>query len=76
MHDLRGSMALSVQRILIKLFAIDVKGGGKAKQQRVPISFSEDEYCHQCQRGRFLEILSLMAKDVAKELASKCSREE
>ena len=29
-HDLRGSMALSVQRILIKLFAIDVKGGVKA----------------------------------------------
>ena len=28
-HDLRGSMALLVQRILIKIFAIDVKGGGK-----------------------------------------------
>ena len=59
-----------------QLFAIDVKGGGKEKQQRVPIRFLEDEYCHQCQRGRLLEILSLMAKDVAKELVSKCSREE
>ena len=59
-----------------QLFAIDVKGGGKAKQQRVPIRLSEDDYFHQCQRGRLLEIFSLMAKDVAKELACKCSRKE
>ena len=31
-HDLRGSMGLSVQWFLIKLFAIDVKGGGKASK--------------------------------------------
>ena len=66
-HDLRGSMALSVQRILIKIFAIDFKGGGKA--QRASVRPSEEEYCHQCQRGRLLEILSLMAKELVAKVA-------
>ena len=49
---------------------------GEEKQQKVSIRQSAEEYFHQCQRGRLLEILSLMAKDMAKELSSKCSREE
>ena len=68
-HDLRGSMVLSVQRILINPFPLMSKG--EEKQQRASIRQSEEEYCHQCQMGRLLEILSLMAKEVAKELASE-----
>ena len=41
----------------VKPFAIDVKGGGKARKRRVL------KYFHQCQRGRLLEILSLMEKE-------------
>ena len=79
-------MVFSVQKILINSLLLMSKG--EEKQQRASIRQSEEEYCHasirqseeeyfhQCQRGIFLEILSLMAKDVAKELPSKCSREE
>lgn len=35
---------------------------GEAKQQRASIRQSEEEYCHKFQRGRLLEVLSLMAK--------------
>ena len=61
-------MVLSVQRILIN--SLPLMSKGEEKQQRSFIIQSEEEYFHQCQRGRLLEILSLMAKEVAKELAS------
>ena len=40
---------------------------GDEKQQRASVRPSEEEYFHQCQRGRLLEILSLMEKDVVEE---------
>ena len=59
-HDLRGSMGLSVRRFLIKLFSIDVKGGGNATiKGRILPSMP---------KGEIVGIFSLMAKDVAKEL--------
>ena len=48
--------------------AIDVKRGGRASNRRKgPKSKTEEVYCHQCQRGRLLEIFALMAKELAKE---------
>ena len=69
-HDLRWSVALSVQRILIKIFSIDVKGGGKTTK-----GFYK-EYCHQCQRGRLLAILSLMAKALGASETTPKKREK
>ena len=63
-HDLRGSMVLSVQRILIN--SLPVMSKGEEKQQRASLRQSKEEYCYQCQMGRLLELLSLMAKEVAK----------
>ena len=40
---------------------------GEEKQQRASVRPSEEEYCHQCQRGRLLEILSLMEKELEKQ---------
>ena len=57
----------------VQPFAIDVKGGGKAIKRRVL------KHCHQCQRGRLLEILSLMEKEktgVAPELSLRQKRKE
>ena len=39
---------------------------GEEKQQRASIRPSEEEYRHQCQRGRLLEMLSLMEKELEK----------
>ena len=58
-------------------FAIDVKGGGRASNRRKgPKRKTEEVYCHQCQRGRLLEIVSLMAKEEveAKEKTSEKNR--
>ena len=59
-HDLKGSMVLSVQRVLINPLSLMSKGD--EKKRGVSIRQTEEEYCHQCQRGILLEILSLMAK--------------
>ena len=49
---------------------------GEEKKKEDSIRQSEEEYCHQCQRGRLLEMLSLMAKELTKTGASpKLSRE-
>ena len=65
-HDLKGNMVLLKSLPLISKV--------KEKQQRASIRPSEEEYFHQCQRGKFLEMLSLMAKELAKiGVASKLS---
>ena len=57
-HDLRGSLVLSN--------SLPLMSKGEEKQQRASIRPLEEKYCHQCQRGRLLEMLSLMAKDLEK----------
>ena len=44
------------------------RGSNKRKD---PIRQTEEVYCHQCQRGRLLEILSLMEKEAAKTETGK-----
>ena len=68
-HELKGSMVLSVQRTLINSFPLMSKG--EETLQRASIRQSEEEFFHQCQRGRLLEIFSLMEKEVAKEVAKE-----
>ena len=57
-------------------FAIDVKGGGRtsrrknrktgrASNKKKRKQTEKVDCCHQCQRGRLLEMLSLMAKEKA-----------
>ena len=64
-HDLRGSTVLLVQRILINPLPL-ISNGEEKKKGAASVRQTEDKYCHQCQRGRLLEILSLMAKELAK----------
>ena len=64
-HDIRGSMGLSVQWFLIKLFSIDVKGGGNATiKGRILPSMP---------KGEIVGIFSLMEKEMAKALVMKKS---
>ena len=67
-HDLMGSMVYSVQKILIN--SLPLMSKGEEKQQRASIRPSEEEYFHQCQRGRLLEMFSLMAKELEKTRAA------
>jgi hypothetical protein len=69
-------MTEPIQRDEASSFAIDVKGGGRTNNRRKSRQTgrasnkrkrkqTEKVDCHQCQRGRLLEILSLMAKEAA-----------
>ena len=58
-------------------FAIDVKGGGKASNRiKGPKRQAEEVYCHQCQRGRLLEMLSLMEIEATKIETGKGDNKE
>ena len=72
-HDLRGSMGLSIQRFLIKLFSIDVKGGGNATKGVYQVI--KGRVLPSMPKGETVGILSLMAKDMAKEM-EKVNRKE
>ena len=56
-------MTEPIRRNEVPSFSIDVKKGGRASIRRKDSNRKTEEvYCHQRQRGRLLEILSLMAK--------------